>query len=154
MTINPEGRLYQRVAPLLALLALVVAVGAGMATYLNDRADAQRDRAITKVNSQSIDRQEQLLVCFNRFATALAGGLPPVREASANWNAAVAGVVSTLTSALVLSQSGQAGDPEVQAVIDAGNAFVEANAALTEAREENPYPEAPEQFCDALEHPE
>lgn len=139
--------IYERVAPFLALMIFLLALAAGVGTYVNDRNDRERDRAITALNSERIADQERLLSCFDKFATALAGGLPPVRQASAVWNDAVAGVVSGLTDALVKTLNKQVVPADVQAVIDAGRSFVAANTALSQARTDNPYPDAPSRFC-------
>lgn len=143
MSINDrlvESVVYRRLAPPLLVLALIIAIAAAVGTYVNDR-------AINQANARSLAAQGRLLGCFDRFATALAGGLPPVRVASAQRDAALAAAAVALQAALVKLAAEAVGPTDVRSVIDALGRFLEASDTLDQVRSQNPYPEAPSQFC-------
>lgn len=138
---------YDQVAPwLMLLIGVVAAVGiwvGASATITNARQDAQT-RAESEVRDQ---QQKALLDCFDDFASQLAGGLPPVREASASRDDALASALDALREGLVKAQQGGVGPSDLTAIIDSFANYQRAADDLTRAREENPYPEAPSAFC-------
>lgn len=161
MTLS-ESLIYRRIAPLLIVCALVLAIGAVTGTYVNDRADRRRDHAITEANSARIQDNADLLACFDKFATALAGGLPPVRDASAArddaraaWEDASNAVSKAIEAALARAASGQPVDGSQVPVIlgafhdldTASAALHKANTNLDQVRAANPYPPPPSTFC-------
>lgn len=161
ITTPPWRTLYDKIAPFLALLIFLVAIGAGVATYVNDQNDRERDQALDRVQAQAIADNAALLECFDDFATTLAGGLPPVREASqARDDAAQArdeadsAAANMLKELLVKAVHGDAGPEDVEPVIAAYERLAEAQVALTAASEQldqvraaNPYPSPPSEFC-------
>lgn len=52
-TLPPWRLVYDRIAPGLALLCLVIALAAAVGTYVNDRANARQDREQTAANSRN-----------------------------------------------------------------------------------------------------
>lgn len=138
---------YDQVAPwLMLLIGIVAAIGiwvGASATITNARQDAQ-SRAETQVRDQ---QQRALLDCFDDFASQLAGGLPPVREASAVRDDALAKALGSLSSGLVKVQQGGVTPDELAEIIDDFAKYQRAADDLTEVRAENPYPPAPSTFC-------
>lgn len=51
--VPPWRAIYDRIAPGLALLCLVIAIGAGIGTYVNDRANARQDRERIEANTEN-----------------------------------------------------------------------------------------------------
>lgn len=137
-----ESVIYRRVAPFLLVAALVLAIVAAVGTYVNDR-------AIDRSNTERLAAQGELLDCFDDFATSLAGGLPPVREASAKRDAKLAAAAASLQEALVRLARNEAGPNDIQAVVTALSEYQAANRNLEQVRDANPYPEAPSTFCSA-----
>lgn len=147
--------LYERIAPVLVVFALLSAVSAVGWSFQNSRANAEQDR-------QRIDLVESFTRCFNAFGTTLAGGLPPVREATATLNEATATLNAATSEALITLQhlllraiEKKADEADAQALVNKLDAVKSANAAvqaandnLTQVRAENPYPEPPTEFCD------
>lgn len=161
MSIN--STLYQRFAQSVAWIALLssavgIWIGVG-AVLTNGRQDAQRATE-AKIRDEE---QATLLGCFDRFATALAGSLPPVREASAYRDNATAvrdtamqQVARELGKVIRAAVEGTLDDPAddlkaLSRALDrltvAGERLDTAQAALEEARAENPYPAPPSSFC-------
>lgn len=157
MSINDrviENIVYRRAAPLLLVLSFVIAIVAAAGTYANDR-------AISKANTERIADQAHLLRCFDEFATSLAGGLPPVREATVRrddarvaWEAANSEVARAIEAALAHVASTGADGSQLAAILsafhdlDAASVRLDrANAHLTQVREDNPYPPPPSEFC-------
>ncbi len=145
--VPPWRAIYDRIAPFLALLILLIAMGAGVATYVNDQNDRERDRAITSVNTQRIADQTRLLACFDKFATALAGGLPPVREASAARDVALRRALGSLRDGLSKAVTGTVTPQDVRGIVREFQAYEAASDQLEQVRADNPYPEAPSEFC-------
>lgn len=159
----PWRTIYDKYAPFLALLILVIAITAGVGTYVNDRNDRARDRALEQANADRLADNTRLLDCFDAFATTLAGGLPKVREASAlRDDAAEARDEADSTAAnglkdlLIQAVHGNAGPEDVKPVIvnyrklqAAQRVLTKASRHLDEVREANPYPKPPSEFCGA-----
>jgi hypothetical protein len=155
--VPPWRAIYDKLAPGLALLILIIALAAGVGTYFNDR-------AIAKANADRLSDQGDLLACFDLFATNLAGGLPPVREASAArddaraaWENASDAVSKAIEAALARAVAGEPTDGSQVPVIlgafhdlDVASAALDrANAHLDKVRADNPYPKPPSEFCSA-----
>lgn len=151
---RPWRVIYDRFAPFVALLCLLIAVVAAAGTYVNDRNQTAERQDRVRENSR-------LLACFDKFATELAGGLPPVRVASEARDKAVTGkdvgvaqVMRALDNLLNKAIEGTAkpadSDRLVKALEDYKAAFKrlrEANQNLDDVREANPYPPPPSEFC-------
>lgn len=149
MTPHPPWRvIYDRIAPALALLCLVIAIGAGIGTYVNDRANQRQDR-------ERLEQNEQLLACFDNFADDLAGALPPVREASQRRNETISETFAALENLLIRALAADGEEvPQDQAIqilsrlAKALEAYRNADQDLQDVQDENPYPEPPSEFCD------
>lgn len=129
-----ENPIYARVAPVLAVLALVIAITAIGWTW-------STDRATTAENTR-------LLGCFDDFADDLTGSLPPVRDASARRDVALGDVLEGIQNLLSKAVSGGENGPEAAAeLLDDLEAYRTANEALEQARRDNPYPDPPSEFC-------
>lgn len=145
---SPTWRtIYERVAPLLAIMCLLIALLAAVGTYMNSRADEKQDDLIAEQTAARGKDNAQLLACFDAFATALAGGLPPVREATAARDQALAEALTALQDLLSKAIHGNTEPGDADPLVEALTAYRAANAALEQVREENPYPEAPSEFC-------
>lgn len=138
---TPLQRLYARVAPLIALLTILAAFAALVFTYTNGQNDlrdnARRDR-----------ERSQLLGCFDRFATALAGGLPPVRKASAaRDDVLLTALTDGLQNLLVKALAQDATPADARRLLDQLRQLQAAQDTLQDVRDENPYPPPPSEFC-------
>lgn len=152
---------YERTAPALAIVILMVALGGVAYSFYNDRVNERQDdqqAAFTEQRAKdaqsAADENARLLACFDTFADTLAGGLPKVREASAERNAALSDVLASLRNLLTTALA--AGDEEIPD--DQGLALVTDLAAalanyeradkhLLQVQAENPYPDPPSEFC-------
>lgn len=168
---NPRWRKFDPVAWFVLSVLAVVAIYGGVGTYYNSRADHKRDVAIDAVQSQRIAdnnvaaaENNALLDCFDGFATDLAGGLPPVREATAErddaraaWENASSAVSRAIEEALSRAVSGAPVDGSQVPVIlgafhdldVASTELHKANQNLRQVRADNPYPPPPSEFCSA-----
>lgn len=150
---------FDRWAPALylmvAVLALIGIFISTAATITNGRQDVER-AAEAKVRD---DQQRGLLACFDEFAAQLAGGLPPIREASAardvaqgNRDSALQQVVSLIVVGATRPPADEAASRQefldaLEQLRVAGVELEEATAAVQAAREEHPFPPAPSTFC-------
>lgn len=134
--------IYERVAPILVVMCLLASLFASVGTYWGSRVNSAQDRARTADNTR-------LLACFDDFASALAGGLPPVRKATAATNTALAAAMAELRAGLVKVGAGTFTGADLNRLIDAFAAYQEANDHLEQVRAANPYPPAPSTFCPA-----
>lgn len=139
--------IYTRVAPILMVVSLLIGIGAAVGTYVNDRANVRQDHQRIIDEAASSRAQQGLLECFDKFATQLAGGLPPVRAASAARDDALAAAEVELRDALVDIVSGADVKHELRKLVRALNAFQTASDHLSAVRAANPYPPAPATFC-------
>jgi hypothetical protein len=136
--VNVNGRvqrspLYRRAAPVIVVITALIAIGAVV---------------FSAHTSRESDRQKaDLLSCFDRFATDLAGGLPPVRDATAERDAANAAAMGSLGDGLVKVGAGTFKEADLKAIVAAFAAYREANQKLDQVRAANPYPPAPSTFC-------
>lgn len=137
---------YARVAPVLVIICLLASLFSSTGVFwLNKvRGDDQEQR---------IQDNAALLDCFDEFATALAGSLPKTREASASRDKALLDALIGQNGLGGIIADAQAGkktkDPkkrlaELAATFDA---LRTADENLKKVREENPFPEAPSEFC-------
>lgn len=145
--VPPWRVIYDRLAPGLALLCLVIAVVAAAGTYVNDRNDRERDRAIARANAARIAENARLLECFDDFATTLAGGLPPVREATIKRDEALSNALRDLENLLVKALADNADPRDGDKLVKSLQQYREATQELRQVREDNPYPEPPSTFC-------
>lgn len=142
-----------------------------VAIFFQIRTNDAQDKAFQADQRARVADQAALLECFDQYATALSGSLPPVRDASAKRDLARdvydKALLATLTGKdglgglLLRAQQGKPNTPEVDlatlvktfGVLDAkAEALDVASAALVKARAENPYPEPPSKFCDLPTH--
>lgn len=156
MTASPAYQRFAQWVAWLALLSSAVGIWIGVgAVITNGRQDAQR-----AAEAEVRDKQQAgLLRCFDRFAEELAGSLPPVREASAARDEAVAQrdtALQQVISLIVRNATRPPADEQSarEAFIaaatrlrDAGRGLTAAQENLQQARDENPYPEPPSTFC-------
>lgn len=136
--------LYEGIAPVLAIVTILAAFSAVGWSWQNERAnDRQDEQRITDTEARQAENAA-LLECFDDFASQLAGGLPPVREATVERDAAIAAAFIAIRNALTnLTGDGS----QLPAVLKALDAVVVANENLTQVRADNPYPAAPSEFC-------
>lgn len=134
---------YDRWAP---LVVTFVAIGALVGIWIGTAAtitNADQDRRADAA-SKAVQR------CFDRYARAQSASSKAVREASIVKDDATAArdrALQALTDSLITSQP-TSEVREILADLDAaGVRLVAAQAALDEAREENPVPPAPSEFC-------
>lgn len=134
---------YDRWAPIvvtLTALLAVVGIWIGTAATITNAQQDRRSDAATK----AVQR------CFDRYAQAQSLASKAVRVATSNKDEATAErdrLFQSLTQSLITQRP----SGEVRAILadldEAGMALVTAQAALNEAREENPIPDAPSEFC-------
>lgn len=139
--------LYEQVAPVLAIVIMLTAFSALGWSWQNSRADARQDRAALAENARRDAERTQLLDCFDRFATDLAGGLPPVREATAQANDALARALGLLGKGLAKVGAGTFDEADLRGLIAAFDDYQRANDHLAQVRADNPYPSPPSTFC-------
>lgn len=148
-------QLYNRTAPALALICILLCIFAVAGTYWNDRVNRRQDSDRIADTQTRANENARLLGCFDSFATTLAGGLPKVREASAARNAAQSLVFQKLGDLLTaaLSPKPPTGDDAaaiVKALADSLDQYRTADAHLLQVQADNPYPDPPSKFCDDL----
>lgn len=157
--IRPARTWFDRWAPALymvvAVLALIGIFVSTAATITNGRQDTER-AAEAKARD---DQQRALLGCFDDFATALAGSLPPVREASSARDEAAAKRDDALQELVTLIVRNSTQPPVDEATArqqfiaaatrlrNSGRDLEVAQLELAQARADNPYPEPPSKFC-------
>lgn len=120
----PWRQIYDKFAPLLALLALLFAIAAGVGTYVNDRANARQDRERIEANEANA-----VTSCENANET---------REASRTlWNFALDNAEANNPDA----------PPEVKRYLQEFRAYVDAVYAprdCSDLSKKYPLPEPPE----------
>jgi hypothetical protein len=131
---------FSTVAAAIAVIGLILGV---LGIYTNGRQDATA-AAENKARDQY---NHTLLDCFDKFATDLAGGLPPVRTATAAANDALAAALVQLKTGLTRVGLGTFTDDDLQRIIRAFDTYQHANDELTKVRDANPYPPPPSTFC-------
>lgn len=139
---------YDRFAPALVLFILfvsMVGIWIGVASIQND---ARQDAAAAAENKARDHQNSSLLACFDEFADNLAGGLPPVRAASADRDSALAAAIGQLHRLIVKAVGGdEATDADIDDLLNAFEAYKKASDKLDDVRANNPYPEPPSEFC-------
>lgn len=133
---------YDRAAPALVIFCLLASLFSSVGVWYNDRVNGAQDRQRTEDNTA-------LLACFDDFASDLAGGLPPVREATAAANQALSEALRALQVGLVKVGTGAFEESDLRAIIAEFEEYQTANDELAEVRKEHPYPDAPSTFCPA-----
>lgn len=138
---------FDRALPIIITAMLVFVGYAVIVTYSETKANARQDhqRIVDQGNAQAA--QEKLLDCFDDFATALAGGLPPVRVASAARDNALEAALVALRDTLSEAVKGEVTPDDVAGLVRLFTAYEDAAAELDQVRADNPYPEAPSEFC-------
>lgn len=135
---------YEKWAPAVAGIALLTGIFGSTTSTINQR-------TTNRETSARIAQANSLLACFDRFAAALAGGLPPVRAASAERDDALESVLGSLNkvvSAAIKGTEIPPDDPIITGLVTSLNAYQAASSHLDQVRAENPYPPPPTQFCD------
>lgn len=124
----------------IAVIGLILGV---VGIYENNR-----QNALDAAENKARDEQNKVLLdCFDDFASQLAGGLPPVREATAETNAALAAALLELQGGLVKVGTDSFAPADLESLIAAFGRYQKANANLTQVRKDNPYPDPPSTFC-------
>jgi hypothetical protein len=137
---------YQWVPMAVIVIGALATVGimlSAVATITNVRQDAEH-AAENKARDQY---NAKLLKCFNDFASDLAGGLPPVRKATAERDGALDAALEQLQAGFIKVGKDTFQPSDLQAIIAKFDTFQRASDDLSRARQENPYPEAPATFC-------
>lgn len=167
---------YNRWGPVIMGICLVIGATAAVLGVIGIYTNGQQDAAAAaanKVRDQQnaavLASQQELLACFDRYASAQSTGSKEVREASqakddaaAELNAALSDegdAFLQLTTLLGRSLAGDQIEPDrwtavvhrlestLQARQEANAAVIAAQAALDTARAENPVPDPPSEFC-------
>lgn len=131
---------YAFVVSIVAVTSLVLGV---VGVYTNGRQDAVAAAA----NKARDQYNRKLLDCFDDFATDLAGGLPPVRTATAAANDALAVAIVQLKVGLSKVGVGTFTAADLQRIIAAFDRYQLASDHLAQVRRNHPYPPAPSEFC-------
>lgn len=144
---------YEKVAPLLVVFCIFCSMSASVGVYIGSRTNRAQDIAAREAQKDRTADNTALLACVDRFNNALAGALPPVREAGAARDEALMNaLIGThgIGGLLVRAQKGEKGDP-AKTLADLLNTFDKlsvANANLIIVRANNPYPDPPSKFCE------
>lgn len=146
-------RRFDQLQPIIIVFLFVLAISAVAATYVNDQNDRERDRAITRANTERLADNARLLGCFDRFATSLAGGLPPVRAATVARDDALQAALSSLRDGLAKAIAKTITPKDVRGIVRKFEAYEDAGDNLAGVRADNPYPEAPSEFCGPADAP-
>lgn len=147
--------LYDRTAPALVIFCLLASLFSSVGVWYNDRVNGEQDRARTEDNTK-------LLACFDRYAELQSASSVAVREASvvkdkrtAERDDALNAEGQAFKDLVEDALAGEGIPPEaVQRLSEtlhdravAAERLDRAQAALDEARRENPIPPAPSEFC-------
>lgn len=156
MSPKPWRSLFDKVAPFILVIIAVIAIAAAVGTYSNTQADHRQDVQRIDDTVRANHRQNELIACFNRFATALAGGLPPVRKASAVRDDALTKALvgkgdGSLLSVLVRALDKTAKPADVRRLVKLLNDYRRAGVVLQHVRARNPYPPPPTTFCQSAD---
>ena len=152
---QPKWRqVYEKVAPVLVVFCLLASLFASVGTYWGARVNAAQDRARTADNTR-------LLGCFNEYAKASSTSSTAVRVASVRKDAATSERDDTLNEEgrafltvvdhLLTNQVTPADVKNLRDALQhraaAAAKLDRAQAALDEARKDNPVPPPPSTFC-------
>ena len=140
---NVFRQYYERWAPVfVTLTAILAVVGIWIgtaATITNAQQDARTDASNSAVQK-----------CFDRYAQAQSMASKAVRVATASKDEATARrdrLFQSLTQSLITQQTSEQIRLILAELDEAGVDLVAAQDALNVAREENPIPDAPSEFC-------
>lgn len=138
---------YAFAVSLVAVVSLILGV---VGVYTNGRQDAvaaAENKARDEQNRALSEANQALLACFDDFASDLSGGLPPVREASAEAQDQLSQALATLQAGLVKVSVGTFKPSDLAAIIREFGEYQDANNELVKVRRDNPYPDPPSKFC-------
>lgn len=153
MTNDRIREVYNRVVPVLAVIALAFAVVAVGWSWQNSAADHRQDVQHDKDQDAAATAQAHLITCFDDFATQLAGGLPLTRNAGKARNAALTTALGDLEDLLVKALAGEVTPEQGQVLIGdlvrSLAAYRKADQTLLDVQADNPFPASPSEFCPA-----
>jgi hypothetical protein len=147
--------IYDRVAPVLVVICLLASLFASVGTFFLARVNEAQDR-------QSDADKALLLKCFDRYAELQSASSVAVREASvvkdrrtAERDDALNAEGEAFKDLVEAALTGEGIPPELVQRLsetlhdraDAARQLDRAQAALDKAREDNPIPPAPSEFC-------
>lgn len=150
---------YATLVSLIAVVSLVLGVVGVYTNGRQDAVDAAQAQASAEQNKIRDEQNRALLDCFDRFATDLSGGLPPVRKATANRDIAAGSrddALQRFSRLLVEFVTTPPADQDearaqfldvVRELQSTGEALDLAQQRLQKVREANPYPPPPSSFC-------